>query len=52
MHYHLALLSLCKTLAKELAQCTFGPEQDLYYVMALLTNVNFGALDLVHPDIT
>ena len=48
---HTAISCFCQSVAKNLVQCALGCEHDFRYIMALLTDIDFGALDTVHPGI-
>lgn len=46
-----AVANLCKTTAQSMVRCAVGQESDYRYLLALLTDVDTGALDGIHPGI-
>ena len=48
-YYTAIVTSLCMSTAKGLVSCSVGCESDYRYLLALLTNVDTGHLDTIHP---
>ena len=48
-YYTAIVSSLCMSTAKGLVSCSVGCESDYRYLLALLTNVDTGHLDTIHP---
>ena len=48
-YYTTVVASLCMSTAKGLVSCSMGCESDYRYLLALLTNVDTGHVDNIHP---